>query len=58
MTEHIHIVVNANSIVVQYAIQIKNRIIKHANVSVNIIIYAKRIIVEILAHVFVRIVII
>ena len=44
---------NANSIV-QLAIQTENGIMKHANVSVKIIIDAKNIIVEIVAHVFVK----
>ena len=44
---------NANSIV-QLAIQIKNGIMKHGNVSVKIIIHTKNIIVEILAHVSVK----
>ena len=48
-------IVNANSIV-QYVIQIKNEIIKHVNVNIKIIVGAKKIIVGILAHVFVRIV--
>ena len=47
-------IVNANSIV-QYVIQIKNGRMKHANISVKIIVNAKKIIVGILAHVFVRI---
>ena len=47
-------IVNANSIV-QHVIKIKNEIIKHVNVNVKIIISAKRIIVGLLAHVFVRI---
>ena len=47
-------IVNANSIV-QHVIQIKNGIIKHVNVNVKIIVHAKKIIVGILAHVFVRI---
>ena len=46
--------VNANSIV-QHVIQIKNRIIKHVNVNVNII-SVKKLIVGILAYVFVRII--
>ena len=51
-----HIFYNANSIV-QYAIQIKNGIIKNVNANVKIIIHAKKkIIVGIIAHVFVRIV--
>ena len=48
-------IVKANSIA-QYVIQIKNGIIKHDNVNVKIIVLAKKIIVGILAHVFVRIV--
>ena len=44
-------IVNANSIV-QHAKQVKNGTMKHFNV--NIIIYAKKIIGGILAHVFVR----
>ena len=39
---------------VQHVIQIKNEIIKHANVSVKFIAHAKKIIVGVLAHVFVR----
>ena len=38
----------------QYVIQIKNGIIKHANVNVKIIVRAEKIIVWILTHVFVR----
>ena len=49
-----HVIVNAISIV-QHVIQIKNRIMKHVNVNVKIIINTKNIIVGILAHVFVRI---
>ena len=49
-----HVTANANSIV-QHVIQIKNGIIKHVNVNVKIIVRAKKIIVGILAHVFVRI---
>ena len=49
-----HVIVNANSII-QHAIQIRNGIIKHVNVNVKIIVYAKKIIlVGILLHVFVR----
>ena len=47
-------ILNASSILV-HVIQIKNGIIKHANVSVKIITVAKTIMVGILAHVFVRI---
>ena len=50
-----HVIVNANSIV-RHIIKIKNGIIKYVNVNVKIIISAKKIIVEILAQVFVRIV--
>ena len=48
------VIVNANSIV-QHVIRMKNRII-HVNVNVKIIVSAKKIIVGILAHVFVGIV--
>ena len=44
-------IVNVNS-TVQHVIQIKNGIIKHFNVNVKIIVSAKKIKVEILAHVF------
>ena len=40
----------------QLAIQIKNGIIKYVNVNVKIIVRVKKIIIGILAHVFVRIV--
>ena len=43
-------IANASSIV-EPAFQIKNGIMKHANVSVKIIIHARTIAVEILAHV-------
>ena len=46
-------ILNANSIL-QHVIQTKNGIMKHSNVRVTIIVSAKKIIVEILAHVFVR----
>ena len=46
---------NSNSIV-QLPIQIKNGIIKHANVRVKIIVHAKNIILGILAHVCMRMV--
>ena len=49
-----HVILNANSIV-QHVIQIKNDVRKHVNVNVKIIISAKKIIVGILVHVFVRI---
>ena len=48
-------IVNANSIV-QYETEIKNGIIKHVNVNVKIIVSAKKIIVGIVSHAFVRIV--
>ena len=48
-------IVNANSIV-QDVIEIKNGITKYANVNAKIMVLAKKIIVGILAHVFVRIV--
>ena len=48
-------VVNGNSIV-QHVVQIKNGIIKHVNVDVKTNISAKKIIVGILAHVFMSIV--
>ena len=51
-----HVIVNANSIVQQHAIQNKNGIIKHINVNVKLIAKAKKVIVVILAHVFVRII--
>ena len=49
-----HAIVNAN-LTVQYVIQIKNGIIKYVSVSVKIIVHEKKkkIIVKILAHVFV-----
>ena len=43
-------ILNANSIV-QHIFQMKNEIIKHVNVTVKIIVNAKKIIVGILAHV-------
>ena len=49
-----HVILNANSIV-QHVIQSKNGVIKHVNGNVKIIISAKKIIVIILVHVFVRI---
>ena len=48
-------IVNGNSIV-QNVVQIKNGIIKHVNVDVKTNISAKKIIVGILAHVFMSIV--
>ena len=50
-----HVIVNANS-VVQHVIQIKTGIMINVKASVKSIVRAKNIIVEILAHVFVRIV--
>ena len=50
-----HVIVNANSIV-QHVIQIKNEIMVNINVSVKSILCAKKILVRILAQVFVRIV--
>ena len=44
------------STVVQHVIQIKNEIIKHVIVNVKIIVNAKKVIIGILSHVFVRIV--
>ena len=49
-----HVMVKANSIV-QHVIQIKNGIIKHVNMNVKISASAKKVIVGMLAHVFVRI---
>ena len=49
-----HVMVKANSIV-QHVIQIKNGIIKHVNMNVKISVCAKKIIVGMLVHVFVRI---
>ena len=46
-------ILNANSIL-QHVIQTKNGIMKHFNVRVTIIVSAKKIMVEILAHIFVR----
>ena len=53
----LHVIVNAN-VVAQFATQIKNGIMTHANVSVKIIVHAKNFKVGILAHVFMRILII
>ena len=47
-----HVIVNASSIV-KNVIHLKNEIIKHVTVNVKIITTAKKIIVGILAHVFV-----
>ena len=46
-------ILNANSIL-QHVIQTKNGIMKHFNVRVTIIVSVKKIMVEILAHIFVR----
>ena len=48
-------IANANSIV-QLAFQIKNGIMKHVHVSVKVIVHARKIIVGILAHVFLKMV--
>ena len=48
-----HVIAYASSIV-QLLIQIKTGIMKHVNVSVKIIVYTKRIITGILAHVVVK----
>ena len=47
-----HVIPNANSIV-QHGLQIKNGIIKNVNVNVKILLSTKKIIVGILANVFV-----
>ena len=47
-------IVNVNSIV-QHIIQVKNRIMKHVNVTVKIIVRTKKIMVGILPHVFLKI---
>ena len=52
-TNIFYVIANAN-LIVQLAIQIKNGIVKHVNVSVKIIVHVKNITVGILAHVFVR----
>ena len=46
-------IINAN-LIVQHVIQVKNGMMIHANASVKIIVFAKKIIIGILAHVFVR----
>ena len=48
-----HMILNINSIV-QLVIQIKNGIMKHGKVRVKIISHAKKIIVGILVHVFMK----
>ena len=48
-------IANANSIV-QLAFQIKNGVMKHVHVSVKDIVHARKIIVGILAHVFLKMV--
>ena len=50
-------IANAN-LIVQFTIQIKNGIMKHIIASAKFIVHAKKIIVGILAHVFLRMVII
>ena len=50
-----HVIANTN-LIVQHVIKIKNGRIKHVNINEKIIIITKKIIVGILAHVFVRIV--
>ena len=56
LIKHIfHAIENANSIV-QYAIQIKNETMMNVNVSVKIIVLAKKILAGILAHVLEKIV--
>ena len=50
-----HGIVNAN-LMVQFVIQIKNLIIKQVNVNVKTIVSAKKIIIGILAHVFVKVI--
>ena len=52
-TNIFYVIANAN-LIVQLAIQIKNGIVKHVNVSVKIIVHVKNITVGILVHVFVR----
>ena len=47
------VIAEANSLV-QHVIKIKNRITKHVNVSIKFFVSARKIIVGILAHVFVR----
>ena len=49
------VIINANTIV-QHVIQVKNGITKHVNVNLKINVTAKKIMVGILAHLFVRIV--
>ena len=50
-----NMIANAN-LIIQLAIQIKNGIMKHANVSVKIILHTKTFIAEILAHALVKMV--
>ena len=50
-------IVNANSMV-YHILRIKNGIMKQVNVSAKVIVHAKKIIVGILAHVFVKMMII
>ena len=49
-----NVIVNASSII-QHVIQTKNGIRKHINVNAKIIVTAKKIIIGILAHIFMRI---
>ena len=48
------VIANVNSIL-KHVIEIKNRIIRYINVNVKFIVAAKKLIVDILAHVFERI---
>ena len=48
------VIANVNSIL-KHVIEIKNRIIRYVNVNVKFIVAAKKLIVDILAHVFERI---
>ena len=50
-----HMILKENSML-QHVIQIKNKIVKHVNVNTKFIAHAKKIIVQTLAHVFVRII--
>ena len=54
MVKHTSLIANAK-LIVQHVIQIKKGIMRHANVNVKIIVSAKKMIVGILTHVFVRI---
>ena len=48
-------ILNANSMV-QHLIQIENGIIKHVDMNVKIIVHARKIIVRVLAYIFVRVI--